>query len=416
MATIGERGIRGLQMAVDDLNAKGGLLGSKIEIVQADNSGSPATANTVTRAMIQNDGIKALFGSSTSATAAAEEALAGQAKLPMMIFAGNDISLTTTNFNAYSFQLQPSTYMEPRAVAQYLAKSKPARHLHHLARLQLRPLLCLELHGRAEGERRGGDAGREQYPPLASTDYTSYISAALAAKPDFVFVGLFAGDLVTFIRQAKGYGLFAKLKVGVSTATDIAESLKAETPAGATMWARATFFAIGTPAINEFADRHFKRFGEWPSDWPVLGYSAVEIWAEAVRRAGSFDGTKVAAALSGGTFDTHPREAHVAYLRPPGGRARLPRRRRGAGRSALRLPHPRTAYRRGADQDHDVVRRRRRAATEVTAALGKEGKGLCPLTPLRAEPLEPATFERSEQQGAEVRVATSPSPPAAQTA
>jgi branched-chain amino acid transport system substrate-binding protein len=138
--------------------------------------------------MIQNDGIKALFGSSTSATAAAEEALAGQSKLPMMIFAGNDISLTTTNFNAYSFQLQPSTYMEPRAVAQYLAKSRPARIFTISPDYSFgHSYVSNFMAGLKENGVEATLVG-EQYPPLASTDYTSYISAALAAKPDFVFV------------------------------------------------------------------------------------------------------------------------------------------------------------------------------------------------------------------------------------
>jgi branched-chain amino acid transport system substrate-binding protein len=143
----------------------------------------------------------------------------------------------------------------------------------------------------------------EQYPAFGTTsDYSTYISAALAAKPDFVFVGLFSGDLVTFIRQAKGYGLFDRVPVGVSTATDTVLTLKGDTPPNVTMWGRAPFFAMKTPGIQEFATRHNDKFNSWPSDWPVLSYASIQIWSEAVKKAGTFDGEKVAAVLHGGKF------------------------------------------------------------------------------------------------------------------
>jgi branched-chain amino acid transport system substrate-binding protein len=298
-SNVGQTALRGLQMALDDINGGGGLLGQKIELVTADDAGQPATANTVTRAMILSDGVKALFPGSNSAAAVAEEVLAGQYRIPALFYSAADISLTTTNFNRYSFQLSASTYMDPRAVAQHLAKLKARRVFtltpdYNFGRSYVTNFLDGMKETGVEPEVVG-----QQYPALGTTDFSSYISAALAAKPDFLFLGLFAGDLVTFIRQAKGYGLFDQLKAGAPNATDVVETLKGDAPAGMYLWARAPFFAMEAPGVRALAERYKKQFGEWPPEWPIVAYAAVEAWAQGVRKAGSFDGEKVAAALSG---------------------------------------------------------------------------------------------------------------------
>lgn len=303
-AEIGQTALQGLQMAVDEINAAGGLLGDKIEIDKADDAGSPATANTVTRNMILNDAVKAIFGASNSGTGAAEERLAGQYKLPMMFYGGNDISLTTTNFNKYAFQLSPSTYMEPRAVAEYVAKEHVQRVFTITPDYNFGRSYVTNFVSGLKEQGIKADVVGQQYPPLGTTDFSSYISAAMAAKPDFLFMGMFSGDLITFIRQGKGYGLFEKTRVGGPTGTDIVEAMKGDTPAGMVLWARAPFFAMKSPGIAGFVKKYQDKYNRWPSEWPVLGYASVQIWADGVRKAHSFDGAKVSEALSGGTFDT----------------------------------------------------------------------------------------------------------------
>ncbi len=303
-AMIGQTALQGLQMAVDDLNKTGGLLGRQVEIVKADDAGSPATANTVTRNMVLTDKVAAIFGASNSGTGAAEETIAGQYKIPALFYGGNDISLTTTNFNHYAFQLSPSTYMEPRAVAQYVAENHIARVFtitpdYNFGRSYVTNFI--------EGLRESGmtpEVVGQQYTPLGTTDFSSFISAALAAKPDFLFMGMFSGDLITFIRQAKGYEVFGKLRVGGPTATDIIETLKGDTPAGMILWGRAPFFAMDPKLVGPFVARYHDAYQAWPSEWPILAYASVQIWAAGVKQAGGFDGTKVADALSGATVDT----------------------------------------------------------------------------------------------------------------
>lgn len=303
--SVGKSALEGLQMAVDDINAAGGLLGSQIEVVAADDAGKPATANTVTKAMILNDGVKALFPGSNSAAAVAVEALAGQYEVPALYYSAADISITTTNFNKYAFQLSASTYMDPRAIARYLAKNDftkvftltPDYNFGH-------SYVTNFLAGMKEAGLTPNVVG-EQYPAIGTTDFSSYISAIVAAEPEFVFVGLFGGDLMTFIRQAKGYGLFEKTHVGAPNATDVLETLKGDAPAGMYLWARAPFFSMDRyPEVQKLAARYHDKIGAWPPEWPILAYTAVQIWADAVRRAGTFDAGPVAEALVDHATDT----------------------------------------------------------------------------------------------------------------
>lgn len=303
-AEIGQTALQGLEMAVGDINAKGGLLGKQLAIAKADDAGSPATANTVTRNMVLTDGVKAIFGASNSATASAEETIGGRYRVPVLLYGGNDISTTTTNFNKYAFQTQPTTYMEPRAIALYVAKQNVKRIFtitpdYNFGRSYVTNFIA--------GLKENGitpDVVGQQYPPLGTTDFSSFISAALAAKPDFLFLGIFSGDLITFIRQAKGYGLFGKVLTGGPTGTDIVEAMKGDTPPGMLLWARAPFFAMHGNGIEEFVQDYHKKYSGWPSDWPVLAYASVQVWAAGVNKAKSFDGPKVAAALSGVSVET----------------------------------------------------------------------------------------------------------------
>ncbi len=304
-AVVGQTGLHGLQMAIEDINAAGGLLGKTVELVVADDAGNPATANTVTRDMILNNEVVAMFPGSNSASGSAEQVLAGQYKVPAFFFSATDISLTTTNFNKYTFQMSPSTYMDPRAWATYV-KGLGAKHVYII-----NPDIN---YGRSYADNfkkgladngSGAEIVGEQYPAVGTSDFSSYISAAIAAKPDFLYLGLLPGDQVSFLRQAKGYGLFDITKIGAPNAVDVVSTMREEAPKGLNVrGVTPLFFEGGDPEIQKFTERYQKLYGKWPTEWPVVAYAAVQAWAEAVKKANSFESDAIATALSGQSVKT----------------------------------------------------------------------------------------------------------------
>jgi branched-chain amino acid transport system substrate-binding protein len=250
------------------------------------------------------DNVKAIFGPTSSAVAAAEEHVAAQYQVPIFLIASNDISLTTTHFTKYAFQLLPSSYMEPHAIAAYMAKKgwenyftiAPDYSFGHNSVKQF--LVAMKDYGAKI------NVVGQQWPKLGATDYTSYITAILSDHPDAVYAELYGGDLLTFTKQAEGFDLFQKVHAYALYTQGVLKALGKKAPAGVITSSRAPFYAIHTADMRRFTAAYHKEYGDWPSAWALIAYTGVQTWAQGVKKAHSFDGEKVSAALSGATVKT----------------------------------------------------------------------------------------------------------------
>lgn len=307
ISQLGQTGLHGIQSAVDAINAHGGLLGKTIRVVTADDGMSPATGTTNVRQMILSDHAVAIFGPVSSAVGAAEETLAGQYRTPYFLFTSNDVKMTTSSFTPYAFQVVPNTVMEPRAVARYLADqvgSKPITIAtitpnYSFGRDSVDSFLqALKTYGVTF------KVVAQEYPKLGETDYTPYIPALVSAHADYTFVGEYGGDLITLTKQAVGFGLFKQSTVIGQYGRLALKTLPNEVPGGTIGFDRAPFWAMTGPGMDAFINDYHAKYGEWPSAWAIMGYTAVQTWAQGVTRAKDFAGEKVAAALSGATVET----------------------------------------------------------------------------------------------------------------
>ncbi|TWP38043.1 ABC transporter substrate-binding protein [Leekyejoonella antrihumi] len=308
IASFSQSGMQGIQLAVSDLNAGGGILGKKVKVVSADDNLTPATGASNMRSMITNDHVVAMFGPVASSIASAEEQLAAQYKVPIFFHMANDSSLMTKTFTPYAFQIVPNTVMEPRAVADYLAqkikKGKPITvgtfapdysFGHDTVSGFLKALDDLHVNYKVV---------KQEFPPLAATNIGSYLSALVAAKPDYVFNAQYGGDLDAFTKQAESYGFFKHTTViGMYGYLDM-KALGSQSPAGAIGFDRAPFWAIKNPQMATFVKNYKAKYGDYPSTWATLGYAAVQQWAWGTKKAGSFDGTKLTKVLPGTTPPT----------------------------------------------------------------------------------------------------------------
>ena len=307
IAELGVTGVQGVQMAIDSINAAGGLLGKQIKLVTADDHLSPATGTSNIRQMILSDKAVAIFGPVASSVGVAEATVAGQYKTPYFTFTSNDIKMTTTDFTKYTFQLVPNTVMEPRAIAQFLAQRVGDKSI------TLSTITPNYSFGRdtvdafikalkADGVKVTVKV--QQTPPLGATQYTSYIATLLASPAQYTFMGEYGGDLITLTKQARGFGFFDKTTaMGFYNRAEL-KALAGQAKPGIIAWDRAPFWAMKGPGMQAFNDDYHKKYREWPSAWAILGYTAVQSWADGVKKAGSFDADKVVDALSGATVQT----------------------------------------------------------------------------------------------------------------
>ena len=306
IADLGQTGQQGVALGVDDLNAKGGVLGKQVKLVSADDGATPATGAANVRSMILDDHAVALFGPVSSAVAAAEEQVAGQQRVPIFFHTSNDIGLLTTHYTKYAFQTVPNTIMEPRAVAAYMASQiTPGQQItigtfapdysfgHDTVAGFIKALDDLHVNYKLV---------KQEFPPLAATDISPYLSALESAAPQYVFNAQFGTQLTAFTQQAAAANFFAHTKVIAMYAYSSLKALGSDAPAGAIGFDRAPFWVYGTTQMTSFVQEFHRKYGTYPSEWSILGYASVQEWAYGVEKAKSFGADAVAAAIPGATI------------------------------------------------------------------------------------------------------------------
>ncbi len=306
-ASYGTAGLDGIKLAVTQINSRGGLLGKKINVVSGDDQIDPATGETVTRNLILNDHVAALFGSVSSAVAAGQEQLAGQYRVPVFFHVANDVALTTTTFTKYAFEFSPNTDMEPAAAALAFAKAighGPIRIATITPNYSFGLDTVKAFLSDLTKDGVSYQVTNQQTPALGASSFTSQLSALLASNPQYVFVGEYGADLVTLTKQGQGLGLFTKAKVGAMYDLEVLQALGSEAPANAIAWDRAPFWTSDSSAMQSFVSAYKAAYGSYPSEFAITGYAAAQAWGWAVKHAGSFNSDKIVAALSGATVPT----------------------------------------------------------------------------------------------------------------
>jgi branched-chain amino acid transport system substrate-binding protein len=150
----------------------------------------------------------------------------------------------------------------------------------------------------------------QQWPKLGEPDYTPFINAQMAKKPDAVFSSLWGGHFVNFAKQAKPLGYFDALKynfigVGEAGSPESTKAMGKDYPVG--IWGNSydAFYWGETAAHRDYIARLSKYLkDEYPSSWAIQGYTGMQFLAEAIKKAGSTDSDKVSKALLGLSIDT----------------------------------------------------------------------------------------------------------------
>ncbi len=307
IASLGQGGLQGVQLAAEELNAKGGLLGKEVKVISADDNATPATGASNVRSMILDKKISALFGPVSSAVAAAELQLTDQYKVPTFLHTSNDITLMTKRYTPYAFQLVPNTVMEPRAVAAYLVRKVKDRQLSIAT---FAPDYVFGRNTVANFLQALKDLGvkyetvNQQWPALGAPNIAPQLASLISSKPELTFNVQFGGDLVNFTNQAAGYGLFKNTRIIAMYSLDPLKALGDAAPSGGIAFDRAPFWGYKNPEMKAFVTRYKKRFGSYPSEWAIMAYSSVETWAAAVKKVKTINADKVSAAIAGSTTPT----------------------------------------------------------------------------------------------------------------
>ncbi|SEI69624.1 ABC transporter substrate-binding protein [Paraburkholderia diazotrophica] len=295
----------GWNLALDQVNAAGGVLGKKLEVVSRDDNANPGDTIRVAQELIAREQVPLLFGGYLSNTGLALTDFAKQKRIFFLAAEPLTDKIVWADGNKYTYRLRPSTYMQVAMLVPEAAKLKKKRWALVYPNYEYGQSAVATFKKLLKAAQPDVEFVTEQATPLGNLDAGATVQALADAKPDAIFNVLFSADLGKFVREGNTRGLFKDRSV-VSLLTgepDYLDPLGAEAPAG---WIVTGYpwYSIDTAANKKFVADYQAKYHDYPRLGSVVGYAALMSIANGIKKAGSTDSDKLAAAFKGLHVDT----------------------------------------------------------------------------------------------------------------
>ena len=291
---------KGWQLAVEEVNAKGGINGKKLVVISKDDAGKPADAQTAANELVSKEGVAMLAGTFLSNIGLAVSDFAKQKKVFFLAAEPLTDAITWEKGNKYTFRLRPSNYMQAAMLVEEAAKL-PAKKWATVAPNYEYGQSAVGVFKKLLSAKRPDIQWVEaQWPPLGKIDAGPVVQALAQANPDAILNVEFGGDLVKFVREGNTRGLF-KNRAVVSFLTgepEYLDALKDEAPTG---WIVTGYpwYDIKTPEHAAFLKAYQDKYKDYPRLGSIVGYETIKAAAAILAKANSTDPEKLIAAAEG---------------------------------------------------------------------------------------------------------------------
>lgn len=296
---------KGMELAVEEVNAAGGVNGKQLQLLTRDDNGNPGDAVRAAEELLAREQVDVLTGSFLSHIGLALTDFAKQKKV--FFLAGEPLTdkIVWQNGNRYTYRLRASTYMQVAMLVPDAVRMKKKRWALVYPNYEYGQSAVATFKQLLKAAQPDVEFVAEQAPPLGKLDAGSVVQALSDAKPDAVFNVLFGADLAKFVREGNTRGLFKGREV-VSLLTgepEYLDPLKDETPDG---WVVTGYpwYGIQTPEHKAFFLAYHRKYNDYPRLGSVVGYSLIKSVAEGVRKARSTETEKLIAAFRGLVVET----------------------------------------------------------------------------------------------------------------
>ena len=295
----------GIQLAVDQINAAGGVNGKKLEVISRDDNANPGAAVRAAEELVSRERVVALTGTFLSNVGLAVTDFAKQRKV--FFLAGEPLTdkVVWEDGNRYTYRLRPSTYMQVAMLVPEAAALKKKRWALVYPNYEYGQSAVATFKKLLKAAQPDVEFVADQATPLGKVDAGSVVQALADAKPDAIFNVLFGADLAKFVREGNTRGLFQGREV-VSLLTgepEYLDPLKGDSPNG---WIVTGYpwNGVKTPEHDAFLKAYQAKFHDYPRVGSVVGYSEMLSLAAGLKKAGSTDSEKLADAFKGLQVDT----------------------------------------------------------------------------------------------------------------
>jgi len=294
-ATFALSGRNGARLAIDEINAAGGVLGKKLSLLAEDDRNEPSEAASAVSKLITRNHVVALIGENASSRSLAAAPIAQSYGVPMVSPSSTNVEVTKKG--DYIFRVCFIDPYQGKALALFARQNLKANTAAILIDSKSDYSVGLAAAFDNSFTAAGGKVVSQVKYAEGDSDFSAQLTTLSALKPDVLFVPGYYTDAGLIARQARGLGLQAVL-----LGADGWDSPKLAEIGGAAV--EGSYFSNHysvddpSPAVRKFVDAYKKAYGAEPDSIAALSYDAARLVADAIRRAGSTEGKRVRDALA----------------------------------------------------------------------------------------------------------------------
>ena len=294
-ATFGQSADAGIRLAVEEINAAGGVNGKKITIITEDDQSKTEDATKAVQKLINRDKVVALLGEVASSRSKAGGPIAQQNKIPMITPASTNEDVT--KIGDYIFRICFIDPFQGEALAQFAFKTLNAKRAAILLDSKQDYSVGLAAKFRETFRANGGDIVSEQAYTSGDKDFRAALTSIRSSNPDVIFIPGYYNEVSLIVRQARELGLNVPLLGG--DGWDSPELTKgAETAFNGTYFSNHLSTEDPDPAVQDFIKKYKAKHNAEPDAMAALGYDAALILADAMKRAGGTESQKLRDAIA----------------------------------------------------------------------------------------------------------------------
>ncbi len=295
----GKHGRQAIQLAVDEINASGGILGRNLEAIVEDTKLKKDVMLGLAKKFVNEDRVDFLMGPTSSGLAMALTEFSKENKKILIVTQAAADVLTGGKLHPYIFSTLSNAMMHARSGAFLLAPKPYKRYMCIAPDYSYGHSSWNMFKAKLKELRPDVEIIGELFPKFLSKDYSAYIKQIQEAKPDVVWSPLWGGDAVTFIRQALPTGLFNEVKFAFpcAGALEVLVPMGKDMPEGVHVSSRYFFTTPDSSLNRNFVKAYYDCYKEYPDYMAGETYAGVYFIKAAVERAGTTDTEAIIKAL-----------------------------------------------------------------------------------------------------------------------
>ena len=302
-AAVAQNEVIGAKFAVEQINAKGGVMGRPLELLIEDSANDVGTGVQKTRKLIERDNVQFIIGDVNSGVAQAMAQVTNEKKVLHVVSGGHTDGITGKDCKWNVYRVCNTTRAEANSVSELLFKNYGKKW--HFITPDYAFGHTLQQAAAANLQKLGGTITGNELAPLGTADFSAYLIKARAANPDVLLVLPQGSDMVNCLKQIAQFGIDKQIHVaGLQQELESLEAMPPEARVG--VWMFEWYWKQpNTPGLDQFVAEIRKRSGgKVPTARTWFGYTSVWTYALAANHEKSLDGVKLAKAL--GNFELPP--------------------------------------------------------------------------------------------------------------